>query len=63
MKAKIRRIGASRATMRAVKAGIPLGDNGGILAHAYQCDPQSGAGNCVCGRHEGHKLHRKKPDA
>ena len=58
---KIPRIGASRATMKAVRAGIPLGEDGGILAHPYQRDPQSGAGNCICGRHEGHRLHLEKP--
>lgn len=25
--------------------------------HAYQSDPQSGAGNCVCGAAEHHRLH------
>lgn len=25
--------------------------------HNYQCDPQSGAGNCVCGMAQNHRLH------
>ena len=25
--------------------------------HPYSRDPQSGAGNCVCGRQERHKIH------
>ena len=43
--------------MRAVEAGISIGANGGILVHAYRRDRHSGAGNCVCGRHEGHQIH------
>lgn len=57
MPKNIPRIGASRATMAAARAGIPLGPHGGILVHPYQRDPQSGAGNCVCGRHDKHPLH------
>lgn len=30
---------------------------GGIRAHRYERDAQSGAGNCWCGRHEAHQLH------
>ena len=47
----------SLAIVRAVAAGIPLGPNGGIVAHGYLQDPQSGAGNCICGRDQGHQLH------
>jgi hypothetical protein len=54
---RLPRIGASRATTEAVRAGIPIGPRGGILAHTYRKDRHSGAGNCVCGRHEGHRLH------
>lgn len=50
------RIGMSRTTLHAVEAGIPFGTNG-ILAHVHLPDPQSGAGNCVCGRHEAHQMH------
>ena len=28
-----------------------------IVPHPYESDPFSGAGNCWCGRHEGHALH------
>lgn len=29
-----------------------------VSRHQYQRDPQSGSGNCWCGRHEGHRMHR-----
>jgi hypothetical protein len=54
----LRRIGASRATMEAVQAGLPLGPNGGIVAHFYKRSVYSGAGNCVCGREASHQLHK-----
>lgn len=31
---------------------------GGLRAHPYARDQHSGAGNCWCGRHEEHQLHR-----
>ena len=42
--------------VQCVAAGIPVKGNA-ILHHPYQADPQSGAGNCVCGRHDGHGIH------
>ena len=48
----------SRHLAACVFAGIPVkGDT--IQHHPYQRDPQSGAGNCVCGRHDGHDIHRR----
>lgn len=41
-----------------VEAGIPIGPNGGILAHVYRYDNHSGAGNCICGRHLEHHMHK-----
>jgi hypothetical protein len=29
-----------------------------VSRHQYQRDPHSGAGNCWCGRHEGHRMHQ-----
>lgn len=29
-----------------------------LVAHPYERDPHSGAGNCWCGRHEGSTLHQ-----
>ncbi|WP_158079329.1 hypothetical protein [Actinomadura sp. CNU-125] len=31
--------------------------DGRIVAHPYERSPYSGAGNCWCGRAEGHRLH------
>lgn len=28
-----------------------------LVAHPYERDPHSGAGNCWCGRHQGSNLH------
>lgn len=28
-----------------------------LVRHPYQRDPQSGSGNCWCGRHQGSTLH------
>ena len=29
-----------------------------VSRHQYRRDSQSGAGNCWCGRHEGHRMHQ-----
>lgn len=42
-----------------VAAGIPVRD-GRIQKHPYQPDPQSGSGNCVCARHDGHTIHQEQ---
>lgn len=34
-----------------------LGDAVVLARHPYDCDPQSGAGNCWCGRHRGASIH------
>lgn len=41
------------------EAGIPVGPHGGLLGHDYQRDTCSGAGNCICGGDEKHRMHNQ----
>lgn len=51
-------MGVSRVTAEAAQhLGLQIGPNGGLPPHPYQSDPQSGAGNCYCGRGEMAYLH------
>lgn len=46
----------SLGVARAVYNGLPIGSNGGIARHTYSRDNHSGAGNCICERHDAHKI-------
>lgn len=49
----------SRHLVECVAAGIPVKDER-IQPHPHQDDPHSGAGNCICGRPEEHRIHEPR---
>lgn len=49
-----------RIITECVVAGIPVTLDGKVQRHQHVPDPQSGAGNCVCGRHGGHVMHQAR---